>query len=628
MDMLFLIFPVILTILIFFGANFTGLVKPSKCSNPYAPHDDFFLQSKMIRAAACLFIILHHLVQKISVYGNIDRGPINVFNDMGYLLTAIFFFYSGYGLLTSFYSKEGYLDTFLIKRLPTILLPFWLINIIDVLISRFAYGTREGVIEVLKDVFGLQLINGNGWFIIEIAVIYLMFYVIFRLVKNKDAALFLLCIAVLAIIPYAYIQGHDPEGVKSTWFHGEWWFISTASFVFGTIYARFKDGFDGFIKRHYYPVLFVSFALSLISHFTAVMCIRFLGYYHTGMTYAVRDGIITLIAQNIDSCVFTLLILVLSMRISLRSRFLKFISGVSLELFLIHGTLLELVFDRIEAPDGIRFLIVYLVSIAATALIAPVIGFVVKRAITALQFLTSDERNKKKVALGLLTVLLVFLAVVGGLLYGERFFLAEETYKEEMKALKKAAVGEEVLYGRFDTNPLIPGAERMTWIVVSKKSGVATLLAKAGIDGNYYNQKHEAVSWQDSDLRAYINSDRYMKTFNPFEMKSLESDHDGDYFGLLTADEAEAFFGSDAERELIISDVAKNRGTNVNLMSKIHSWDMKEYHTSWWWLRGDDGVSDLTAPIVTEDGTIELGVKYVNKPAGAIRPIIWVRYGI
>ncbi|MCR5156937.1 MAG: acyltransferase [Butyrivibrio sp.] len=582
----------------------------------------------MIRGGACLFIILHHLVQKISVYGNIDKGPINVFNDMGYLLTAIFFFYSGYGLITSFLSKEGYLDSFLVKRLPTVLLPFWLINIVNILINRFVRGRKEGIIEILKDAFGLQLIDGNGWFIIEIAVIYLMFYVIFRLVKNKDAALILLAIAVLAIIPFAYVQGHDPQGVKSTWFHGEWWYISTTSFVLGTIYARFKGGIDGFIKKHYYPVLITSFVLSLITHFTAVMCLRFLGYYHTGMPSATRDGVITLIAQNIDSCVFAMLILVLSMRISLRSRFLKFISGVSLELFLIHGAILDLVFDRIEAPDGIRFLIVYLVAIAATALIAPVIGFVVKRTITFLKFLTSNERNRKKVAIGLLTVLLVFLAVVGGLLYGERFFFAEETYKEEMKAIKKAAVGEEVLYGRFDTNPLIPGAERMTWIVVSKKSGVATLLAKEGIDGNYYNQKHEAVSWQDSDLRAYINSDKYMKTFNSFEMKSLEADSDGDYFGLLTADEAEAFFGSDEERELIISDVAKNHGTNVNLMSKIHSWDMKEYHTSWWWLRGDDGVSDLTAPIVTEDGTIEPGVKYVNKPAGAIRPIIWVRYGI
>ncbi|MBE5827450.1 MAG: acyltransferase [Butyrivibrio sp.] len=628
MNMLFLIYPVVLTILIFFGASFTGLVKPHKCPDPYAAHDDFFVQSKMIRAGACLFIILHHLVQKISIYGNIDKGPINVFNDVGYLLTAVYFFYSGYGLLTSFYSKEGYLDTFLIKRLPTILLPFWLINIINILINRFVYGQKEGIIEILKDVFGLQLVNGNGWFIIEIAVIYLMFYVIFRLVKNSDAAIILLGIAVLAIIPYAYSLGHDSEGVKSTWFHGEWWFISTTVFVLGIVYARFKKNFDGFIKKYYYPVLITSFVISLITHFTAVMCLRFLGYYHTGMPSATRDGVITLIAQNIDSCVFAFLILVLSMRISLGNRFLRFLSGVSLELFLIHGTLLELVFDKSASPDGVRFLIVYIVSIAATAVIAPVIDFVVKRAITFLKFVTADERNKKKVALGALSVLLVALAVVGGLLYGERFFFAKETYTEEMKVIKKAAVGEEVLFGRFDTNPLIPGAERMTWIVVSKKSGVATLLAKKGIDGYYYNQKHEAVSWKDSDLRAYINSDRYMKIFNSYEKKSTEPDPDGDYFSLLTADEAAAFFGSDKDRELVISDVAKNRGTNMNTMSKIHSWDMKKYHTSWWWLRGDDGVSDFTAPIVTEDGTIELGEKYVNKPAGAIRPVIWVKYGI
>ena len=116
--------------------------------------------------------------------------------------------------------------------------------------------------------------------------------------------------------------------------------------------------------------------------------------------------------------------------------------------------------------------------------------------------------------------------------------------------------------------------------------------------------------------------------FNSLEMRNMETGPDGDYFSLLTAKEAEEYFDSDEERELTITAVAKNRGTNVNTLSKVNSWDMKEYRTSWWWLRGDDGVSDITAPIVTEDGAIELSEKYVNKPSGAIRPVIYVRYGI
>ena len=628
MNALFMLYPVVLIILLFWGADFSGLVRPSKCNNSFAAHDDFFVQSKIIKAGACLFIILHHLVQKTTIYGNIDKGPINIFNDMGYMLTAVFFFFSGYGLLISFLSKPDYLDSFLIKRLPSVLLPFWLINIIYMLLNRFVYGKREGIIEILKDFFGLQTVNGNGWFIIEITVIYLLFFVIFRLVKNRDAALTILSITVLVIVPFVLTRGHKADGAKELWFQGEWWGNSTVTFILGMLYARFKDNWDAFFKKLYYPKLIITAVLAVLMHIVAVVVNWSMGYYHAGMPTAVRDAIVTIIVQNIDACIFVMFILLLSMKISLGNRFIKFISGVSLELYLIHGAVLELVFFKIDAEDVVLFAIVYVASIIVTALLAPIISTLVKRAIAFLQFFTSDKRNRKKVALGLVAVVLVFLAVVGGLLYGERFFFAEQTYEEEMKMLRNAGVGTHVQWGRYDTNPLIPGAERLTWTVVSKKSGVACLLATEGIDGSYYNQKHESVTWQESDLHDYMNSGHYMKMFNKFELQRVEAGPDGDYFSLLTAAEAEEFFDSDEDRELTITAVAKNRGTNVNTMSKVHSWDMKEYRTSWWWLRGDDEVSALTAPIVNEDGAIELDKKYVNKPSGAIRPIIYVRYGI
>ena len=628
MNALFMIYPVLLIILTFWGADFSGLIRPSKCDNAFAAHEDFFAQSKMIKAAACLFIILHHLTQRTTVYGNIDKGPINIFNDMGYMFTAIFFFFSGFGLITSLYSKRDYLDDFLIKRLPTVLLPFWLINIIYLLLNRFVYGKREGVIEILKDLFSLQLINGNGWFIIEITLIYLMFFVLFRLIKSRNAALTILCIAVLVIIPFVLTQGHKADGAKEAWFQGEWWANSTLSFILGMLYARFKNSWDAFFKKHYYPKLVITAVIAVLMHIVATVINRSMGYYHAGRPTAVRDAVVTVIVQNIDACIFVMLILLLSMKISLGNRFIRYISGVSLELFLIHGAFVELIFFKFDTDnDVLRFAIVYVLSIAATVLLAPIIKFVVKRAISFLHYLTDNERNRKKVGLGLIAFLLAAAAIIGGFLYGERFFFAEQTYQEEMKMLRNAGVGTHVQFGRYDTNPLIPGAERITWIVVAKKDGVATLLSQDGIDGSYYNQHHEEVSWENCDLRTHINSGDYLKMFNKFEKERLDP-ISTDIFTLLTVEEAETFFKDDKERELIITSVAKNRGTNINTLTKFNSWDMKEYRTSWWWLRGADGQKSLTAPIVTDDGTIEPDKKYVNKPSGAIRPVIHVRYGI
>lgn len=58
-------------------------------------------QTHMIQAFACIGVILHHVTQQITAYGIYDKGPISLFNDIGILFTALFFFFSGYGLITS-----------------------------------------------------------------------------------------------------------------------------------------------------------------------------------------------------------------------------------------------------------------------------------------------------------------------------------------------------------------------------------------------------------------------------------------------------------------------------------------------------------------------------------------------
>ena len=54
------------------------------------------------------------------------------------------------------------------------------------------YGIHYNFRESLENIFGITLINGNGWFIVEIVLLYLLFYALFTLIKNKDVALFLL----------------------------------------------------------------------------------------------------------------------------------------------------------------------------------------------------------------------------------------------------------------------------------------------------------------------------------------------------------------------------------------------------------------------------------------------------
>ena len=144
------IFPIILLIITFWGVKAYG-----RSTSP-----DFFTlqQTKNIQGIACIFVILHHLVQQVSGYGVINKGPITILNDTGIFFTAIFFFVSGYGLMISLETKPDYLDKFLLKRLPTVLIPFWIVNIIGVILNIFLYGPVNSPLENLFAVLGLNLI--------------------------------------------------------------------------------------------------------------------------------------------------------------------------------------------------------------------------------------------------------------------------------------------------------------------------------------------------------------------------------------------------------------------------------------------------------------------------------------
>ncbi len=630
--LLLLIYPVALLVMSFYGAKVT---RGREAAAEYLSIE----QTKMIQAIACIVVVLHHITQQITGYGAYSKGPITILDYIGYLFTALFFFISGYGLYISFLNKPDYLKTFVTRRFPSVLIPFWTINILGVLLCAVGYGIHYTFRDVLCDIFGITLVNSNGWFIIEIVVLYVIFYSLFNLIRNKDIALFLMCVAVVLLIIYSSLQGHDPSGDKSHWFRGEWWYNSTITFAFGMIYARFRKKLDAFLNRHYEVMITVcTIAMAAVIYASRYVIIHY-GYYHERMSMVGRrDENITLIVQCICCLLSTVFVLLLNMKITIGNRVLKYIGTLSVELFLIHGYFVNRIFADVKMNDFIRYAVVLACSIGCTALVSPLIRKIVAKALALLNqekishgTLESEIAEKKRekririiriaVAVAIAAACIVTLCMSFG-----RFLFAGREYKEECEILRSAEVGDEVYWGHFETNITRPGEERLVWTVVDKDGDKLCLLSKEGIAGGYYHQKHEGVRWTDSDLRERLNSEEFLKMFSKYEMGSIIP-YEGDYISLLTAEQAGEFFASDKERELSITKAAEDKGTNTNRLSKHHQWDMKGYRSSWWWLKGTNETLEITAPIVTVDGLIEESEKTVNKPGGAIRPVIWVDPG-
>ena len=387
-DLLLLIYPALLFLLIFRRARL-----PEKGGGNAG-----FLcleQTKMIQAAACVGIILHHMTQEISFYGENYRGPVTIFSFMGILFTSLFFFFSGYGLITSIYTREDYLRKFLYTRLPTVLIPFWVINALGVLLNTQVYGIHWDTAGIWERILGITLINSNGWFIIEIVILYLIFYSLFRLIRNRDIALALLCAATFALIVYSFHQGHDLPGAKVHWFRGEWWYNSTPMFILGLLFARFREKITGFFGKHYKVLIRLFAVLMVVTFFISIYFVLCWGYYRED-SLARYSSTVTLISQITACLTFTVFVLLIHMKVAIGNRALKYMSTLSRELFLIHGYFVSRIFTYVRMNNILRYAAVLACSIACSAVVSPCVRWLIRQTVRVLSRIAEQDNRRRK----------------------------------------------------------------------------------------------------------------------------------------------------------------------------------------------------------------------------------------
>ena len=587
-------------------------------------------QAKAVQALACLFVILHHLTQMISSYGDIYRGPITILSSMGILFTSIFFFFSGYGLIVSVSEKEAYLNNFLKHRLTIILVPFFIANIIAVLVRTYLINVKMTVVQIIKCILGYILINGNGWYIVEIFFLYLAFYCLFRVIKNKKIASALLCIFAIFLIYIGYKSGHDTNSIGDHWFKGEWWYNSTIVFVMGVILGNYKDKIIGFIKKNYFVFISIFSILFVVSFIIEERIRKVYGYYKTSYIGGVNGKLVTLISQSELCLVFTALILLIMMKVSIESKAIKWVGERSMEIFLLHG----LFINYIPNISRMNVFIAYGLVVVLGILSAAIIHFIDQKIIIfisrfgrkkdylkdcGIDLIRERKAKKRKIACYVL-VSIVTVLVIYGLI--KRLIIIPNEYKSEIRKINEASVNDIVEYGRYETTPEIPGKEHLLWIVMKKENNRIMLLSKHGIESSVYHNKSTEIAWKDSKLYKFLNEELYENAFSENEKNSIATNPDtGEKVSLLSADEALDLLTDNYERQIFVTSYAKKKGVNVNELSKIDTWNHENNKSSWWWLKGDKGI---TAPIVTPEGVVELDSKYVNKPNGAVRPVIWV----
>lgn len=296
-----------------------------------------------------LGIVFHHLSQWVTTGIEFSN-----FNYMGTYIVSVFFFLSGYGLYVQNKIKENYLDNFLVKRLSRIFIPFVFISSIY-LIYRNLNG-QELTISFFVNLFkkGSTVIY-NGWFVDIIILMYIFFYISFKMFSNRTISILINTILIVVYIILAIRLEY-----------GFWWYNSSLPFVLGLLWAKNKEYIDGVLRNYYFVILVLITGLMFLSHQYDVVYKKL----HLVDTYSYA------FLANIDNVIFTIFFILITNKIDFANKYLLFLGKISFELYMIHGLVMSIFgkhFVTSRLNDVIFTILVLIVSISLAWLINVII---------------------------------------------------------------------------------------------------------------------------------------------------------------------------------------------------------------------------------------------------------------
>ena len=250
-----------------------------------------------------LFVILvffRHYATYVTLNSAIDKPIVKLDGLLLQSVVAIFFFYSGYGICEQIKAKgQAYVKSFLRKRF----LPLWLMfafsimlfllmNVLTGRMGNYDFGT------VALSFTGWTSVGNSNWFMFATFLLYLFVLIAFNVFKrNRKAAIITLTLLTLvycAVMPF----------LKSSV-----WMDTVICFPLGFWYSYYKPKIDKMMRdKKRYWLIFVGLGVMYLG--LNVLIIKF------GYSKAVFYPLVAVL--------FTLLIVMLTMKVEVRSKVLGF----------------------------------------------------------------------------------------------------------------------------------------------------------------------------------------------------------------------------------------------------------------------------------------------------------------
>lgn len=256
-----------------------------------------------IRGLLAICIVLHHgsgYFTRISF--------ISPLQHIGYLVVALFFFLSGYGLSYGLKNKKGYMDGFLKKRLISVLIPYWIGNMVYCA-GVYLMGEQIEAKSFILSMLLLKVINGPMWYVQLQVLFYLQFYVSFA--KKDNWPLFYTLFFVLYV--GAFSAGIDEVYTRSA-----------LAFPLGLMWCNYQDKIDKTMDAHYWIGLMGAAGITVL-----FFCLKFTGVL-------IGSDLMKQLGSNISAVAFCVSALWITKKIRISNQGLRFLGSISYEIYLIH----------------------------------------------------------------------------------------------------------------------------------------------------------------------------------------------------------------------------------------------------------------------------------------------------
>ncbi len=206
----------------------------------------------------------------------------------------------------------------------------------------------------------------------------------------------------------------------------------------------------------------------------------------------------------------------------------------------------------------------------------------------------------------------------------------EETAYTE--PLPKVAVGETMTFGAFEQdNDRSNGAEPIEWLVIAEEDGRVLVISRYALDCRQFYKEYAFATWEDSDLRKWMNGSFLNEAFTPEEQAripevTVSADVNHNYRSIdpgnntkdrvfaLSIKEAKEYLSTAAARKCAPTAYAKEQGCYV------------KSGCCRWWLR-TPGYDLNRAANVDVDGAMYTQGTLVTYDNYAVRPAMWIDLG-